>query len=242
MLKFLLRMGGAVRNSNPASDTLTVATYQYTAKLIKSFLLAYTSLGGTSTLSINISNPNAFTLTNASWVDTLPTGLLVAAVPNPVKTNCGSASVTANSGESTLSLSGAGVPAKDGTGDGLCTVSVDVVAGQAGVLTNTINADSLTTTGNGGNVSNPLPASAVLNVATFNFSAEINKSFNPAIINPGETSTLSITIYNPNPFQITNAAWVDNLDNIQPGITIAANPNIINNLATGCGGTVSASP
>jgi LPXTG-site transpeptidase (sortase) family protein len=234
--------GGAVSNTNPASDMLTVAAYQYTAKLIKSFLPAYTSLGDISTLSITISNPTTFTLSNAVWSDTLPSGLLIAAIPNPVLTNCGSGSVTANPGESTISLSGASVPAKDGTGDGLCTVSVDVVAGQAGILTNTMGADSLTATGNGGTVSNPFPASAVINVSTFNFSAEINKSFNPAIINPGETSTLSITIYNPNPFQLTNAAWVDHLDSIQPGITIAANPNIVNDMATGCGGIISASP
>ncbi len=236
--------GGSVSNTNPTSDTLTVTTYQYSAKFIKSFLPAYTSLGSSTptTLSITISNPNTFILSNAGWTDTLPTGLLVAAVPNSVLTNCSSGSVTANPGESTISLSGASVPAKDGTGDGLCTVSVDVVAGQAGILTNTMGADSLTATGNGGTVSNPFPASAVLNVSTFNFSAEINKSFNPAIINPGETSTLSITIYNPNPFQLTNAAWVDHLDSIQPGITIAANPNIVNDMATGCGGIVSASP
>jgi LPXTG-site transpeptidase (sortase) family protein len=233
--------GGLVNNIIPATTTLNVASYNYSAKLIKSFLPAYVAQGATSTLSVTISNPNSFSLSSAAWADTLPTGITIAPIPNPVLTNCGgSTTIAADALASSFSFSGGTVPAKDATGNGVCTLSVDVVADQIGNLTNTIDANVLTATGNGGSVSNPNPASAVLNVATFNFNAEINKSFSPDIISPGAISKLSITVYNPNTFLLTNTAWVDHLDSVQPGIKIASNPNIVNDVANGCGGTVTA--
>lgn len=74
----------------------------------------------------------------------------------------------------------------------------------------------------------------VVEAQTLTFYAEINKSFSPISIIPGETSRLSVTIYNPNAFEITNAAWTDNLAGVQTGIKLA-NPV---NAATTCGGSV----
>ncbi|HEU0295861.1 MAG TPA: sortase [Anaerolineales bacterium] len=68
------------------------------------------------------------------------------------------------------------------------------------------------------------------------FPAEMNKSFSPISILPGGTSRLSVTIYNPNVFQLTNAAWTDNLIGVQPGLSIASPVNLTNT----CGGTVTA--
>ena len=70
------------------------------------------------------------------------------------------------------------------------------------------------------------------------FRAQMNKSFTPFTIEPGGISRLAVTIYNPNEFDLTNAAWTDNLASIQPGIFIANPANISNT----CGGSVSASP
>ena len=66
------------------------------------------------------------------------------------------------------------------------------------------------------------------------FPAEINKEFTPINITSGGVSRLSITIFNPNLFQINNATWVDNLIGVQPGISIANPVNLTNT----CGGTV----
>src|SRR5512133_3081824 len=66
--------------------------------------------------------------------------------------------------------------------------------------------------------------------------AEINKSFSPISIVAGQTSILSITIFNPNVFALTNTSWTDNLVGIQPGLKIANPPSVINS----CGGTVTA--
>lgn len=68
------------------------------------------------------------------------------------------------------------------------------------------------------------------------YPAQINKDFNPISIVAGEVSKLSVTIYNPNSFQIDNAAWTDNLVSIQPGILIADPVNINSD----CGGFVTA--
>jgi hypothetical protein len=68
------------------------------------------------------------------------------------------------------------------------------------------------------------------------FPAQMNKSFMPLSIEPGGVSRLEVTIYNPNVFELTNAAWTDDLDGVQPGILIASPANVSNT----CGGTVSA--
>src|SRR5688500_3628242 len=72
--------------------------------------------------------------------------------------------------------------------------------------------------------------------AQLSFPAEINKSFSPISIVAGQTSRLSVTIFNPNGFQLINVAWTDNFVGVQPGIRIA-NPV---NLANSCGGSVTA--
>jgi LPXTG-site transpeptidase (sortase) family protein len=68
------------------------------------------------------------------------------------------------------------------------------------------------------------------------FPAQINKSFDPINVVAGQVSRLSVTIYNPNTFQLTDAAWTDDLIHIQPGISIS-NPV---NLSNGCNGGVTA--
>src|SRR5258706_3473973 len=68
------------------------------------------------------------------------------------------------------------------------------------------------------------------------FPAEINKSFSPISITAGGVSRLSVTIFNPNVFQLTNTYWTDNLIGVQPGLSIANTVGLINS----CGGSVTA--
>src|SRR5262245_22844573 len=72
--------------------------------------------------------------------------------------------------------------------------------------------------------------------AQISFPAEVNKSFSPISIASGGVSRLSVSIFNPNAFSLTNASWTDNLIGVQPGLTIA-NPV---GLTNSCGGTVTA--
>ena len=68
--------------------------------------------------------------------------------------------------------------------------------------------------------------------------AAINKQFTPISIQAGGTSRLSVSIFNPNSFQLNNASWIDNLVGVQSGLVIANPPNVTST----CGGTVTANP
>src|SRR5262245_55852767 len=68
---------------------------------------------------------------------------------------------------------------------------------------------------------------------TISLPAEINKTFSPISIAAWATSLLRTTVFHPNPFQITNAEWTDNLP---AGITI------VGVTANACGGSVTAAP
>lgn len=89
--------------------------------------------GGVSRLTITLTNNNTSVATlAAAFVDTLPTGVVVASTSNAV-TSC-SGTVTAVAGSSTVSLAaGATIPAG---APGVCTVAVDVTAAAAGSYVN----------------------------------------------------------------------------------------------------------
>ena len=123
----------------------------------KAFSPATNGLGGVSTLTITLtnSNPGAATLSTA-LVDTLPSGVVLAASPT-ASTTCTSGVVTAVAGGSSITLSsGSVIP-----GSGSCTVVANVTSSTAGTYTNTIAAAALTTN-NGNNAS---PTSATLTVS-----------------------------------------------------------------------------
>lgn len=59
---------------------------------------------------------------------------------------------------------------------------------------------------------------------------QINGLFSPDTIYPSETSRLTINVFNPNSFELTNVNWIDNL----PDDLIVVDP--ANPLVSGCGG------
>ena len=97
-----------------------------------SFTPQLIGVGGTSSLSITISNPNGSgTLTGIAFTDALPSSLTVDD-PNGESGSCGSSSVvTASPGAGTISLSGGSLKA-----GATCTISVAVTASQAEVIQN----------------------------------------------------------------------------------------------------------
>lgn len=98
--------------------------------------------GASSTLTITLGNqaqPGTATLSEP-LTDALPAGLAIAAQPN-ASTDCAGGSLDAAAGSAAITLSaGAQIP-----GQGLCTVTVDVTAAQAGLYTNAIAAGALHT-------------------------------------------------------------------------------------------------
>jgi len=108
-----------------------------------------------STLTITLSNANAFVLTQADLAGTLPANLSVstsAPAAAPATTCGGALTNTANS----VTLRGADIPA-----NGACTITLPVQSATAGSYTSTVAASALTTGPAGANTSG---ASAVLTV------------------------------------------------------------------------------
>ena len=59
------------------------------------------------------------------------------------------------------------------------------------------------------------------------YPADINKSFTPISIRSGGTSRLRVTVYNPNANPLTSVAWLDDLIAVQPGLSFANPPNVV---------------
>ena len=100
----------------------------------KGFSQTTISVGGVSTLTITLSNPNDSVATlNGPLIDTLPTGVVIAPTPNASTTCGGGTTVTAPAGGTTVTLpTGRSIPASSGGIARSCTVTVDVTAAIAG--------------------------------------------------------------------------------------------------------------
>ena len=89
--------------------------------IAKSFGVPQITTGNSTSLSFTISNPNVATsLTNVSFFDSLPAGLVVA-TPNGLTGSCGGGTITATAGSTAVNLTGATLAAL-----GSCTFSLNV--------------------------------------------------------------------------------------------------------------------
>src|SRR5262249_21249533 len=123
--------GGTGATSNTA--TLTVVAPQ---TVTKQFGAAKIPLNGTTSLTINITNPNSsIGLTGLAFTDNLPAGLVVA-TPNGLSNTCGG-TATATAGSGTVTLS-AGTLAASAS----CAVSVNVTGTTAGDKNNSVVVSS----------------------------------------------------------------------------------------------------
>jgi CSLREA domain-containing protein len=217
--------GGTGATSNTA--TLTVAS---AANVTKSFGATKIPLNGTTSLTINISNPNTnVALTGISFTDNLPAGLVIA-TPNGLTNSCGG-TATATAGSGSLSLSGGTVASSAS-----CAVTVNVQGTTAGTKNNSVTVSS-TEGGTSG------AATASITVVA---PPTISKAFGAASIPLNGTTTVTFTITNPNNpatpanGDLTGVAFSDTLP-VTSGsgtatLVVAATPNVSNT----CGGTVTA--
>jgi uncharacterized repeat protein (TIGR01451 family) len=150
-------VAGGVAENNRTATTINPT-------ISKSFNTVYIGLGGTSTLTFTITNPNAVPITAATLTDTFPTtpgAMVVATPPTIVNTTCNFAGGLPVAGAASLSLTGGTIPASSS-----CTFSVNVTAPVAGVYNNTtFDTTGLVTPFTGANpvtVDAPTPTAASL--------------------------------------------------------------------------------
>gem|GEM_PF-740140 len=214
--------GGTGATSNTA--TLIVAS---PATVTKQFGATKIPLNGTTSLTINITNPNTnVSLTGLSFTDSLPAGLVVA-TPNGLTNSCGG-TATATAGSGSLSLSGGTVASSAS-----CAVSVNVTGTTAGDKSNSVVVSST----EGGT-----SATATANITVVAPPA-IAKAFGAASIPLNGTTSVTFTISNPNVSvngDLSGVAFNDTLPvSGGPGTAtlVVASPN---GVANTCGGTVTA--
>ena len=203
-------------NGNPADAPVVVLTPPGISKV---FTPAQIASSGTSTLRIRLDNTNATAITlSSALVDALPGNVFVHSTPN-INGNLGGAAacpgaVTATAGAINLTYAdGASIPA------GGCTISVDVTSSVTGNYLNTIAAGQLDTSSG----KNPDPANATLGVDV-PAAPSVNKAFNPTAIDQGATSTLTITLGNPNTSALTLASPM--IDTLPTNVVVATPPGI----------------
>lgn len=228
--------GMLTANIDPASDTLRVSLPVVINKAIANRTedvppaifttgTAVRSPGVNAPLTILLTNPNTIALTEATLVDDLPVGLVIANVPGAA-TTCAGGLVDASALGTSVTLTGATLPAS-----GSCTVTVNVVSNIPGNYLNTIPGGALTTLEG---VSNEESTNARVFVSS---PPTIGKQFSPAVIPPNGISRLTLVVGNPNDSDITlTANFVDTLPTLPGAVLVAAVPNVV----TSCVGAVTA--
>ncbi|HEX8407520.1 MAG TPA: hypothetical protein VF883_01560 [Thermoanaerobaculia bacterium] len=122
-----------------------------TATIDKSFAPNPAGVDGITVLTFTLSNPNGAPLGGYNFVDNLPANLEVAATPGVTTNGCGTPSVTAVAGSSSISFSDGTVAA-----NGTCTITVNITPAAVGSYTNTTNNLFVGTVDTGDNASAPL--------------------------------------------------------------------------------------
>jgi Ice-binding-like len=220
----LARNGAVTMDSNTVSPAACVPppVTPTSPTLGKAFSPATINAGGTSALTITLSNSDATAASITSpLVDNLPAGVVIGSTPS--STTCGGI-VMADAGSSSITLTGGSIPA-----NGSCTVTVPVTAANSGSFINSIAAGALVTS----NGNNSAPAVATLTVNTpAAIAPTVNKAFSPATIAAGGTSTLTITLSNAGGTADTMTAPLT--DTLPTGVLVSGAAT------TSCGGTAAA--
>jgi uncharacterized repeat protein (TIGR01451 family) len=211
--------------------TLTVTPPPLAPTLVKAFGAVSIPLNGSTSLTFTLTNPgaNSVVMTDISFSDTLPSGLVVS-TPNGLTGTCtGSADITANAGSTAISMTSLSLnPAAT------CSFSINVTGVSAGTDSNTtgqVSAKFDDGTGTFVPITGGTASATLFVVAP----PVIAKAFNPTAVTPGATSTLTLTLTNPpaNTVSANGVAFTDTL----PANLVVATPNGLSNV---CGLNVTA--
>jgi mucin-19 len=213
---------GPITTTNAGTGTAATANLAVTTAvpptIAKAFAPVNIQEGGTSVLTITLTNPSALaTINGINFNDAYPANLTNSTAPSVMCTGAGS----------TLTLTGAlgGTSVGASTGvlgpSGVCTITVSVTST---ISSSYFNSTGTVQTSNAG--VQLTAATATLNVLT---PPEIVKAFTNAAINIGGTTTMRFTINNPNTVSVTGVAVTDTL----PAGLTAVNGTTANVCGTG---------
>ncbi len=193
----------------------------------KTFTPSTMGAGAKSVLTVTLTNANAAAITGATVTDNLPSGMVIANPAN-ASTSCLAGAVSATPAGTTLTLTGATVPAS-----GSCTFSVDVTVAAAGTYINTIPAGAVSS-------SNAGVSTAGSQTLTVTQAPAASKSFTPGTVAANAVSTLTITLTNPTATAMTSVGVTDVFPNTTAGAP--GNMTLFDTITTNsCGGALTTS-
>lgn len=176
---------GAVTAANAGSSTVSASAtlvVNATPTIAKSFTVD--PVGGTTTLTLTITNNHTAGISGLSFSDAFPYGMAVDATPT-LSNSCGGTVAGGTAGSTTLSLSGGAIA---GASPASCTVSIRINVSSGGVYSNQASGVSVTS---------PFAATGLAsNVATL-IAPTVLKTFTPNTVGPNGVSVLQIQITNP---------------------------------------------
>ncbi len=222
---------GAVSSTNAGTGATASASLTVSNKpsITKSIVPAAIPTGGTSTLTLIISNNLAAPLTGVTFTDTFPVspGAMTAAAPLTTTSTCGG-SLTDDTGGA-LAAGSPGIRLNNGTvpASGTCTITIAVTASVSGTYSNTSGGVASNETGAAGTGSN----TALLTVLV---PPTISKAFTPGTVAVNSPSTMTVTLTNPNAGAALTGVGFNDIFPVAPGamtLTSAATTNT-------CGGTL----
>ena len=189
-----------IANSSGTTDTLIVLAKPTVVS--KTFIPNSIALGGVSAVTITINNPNSAAifpsgLTGASFTDNL-VGMAVAS-SQAVGGNCTNAGTNfLTGGDTTINITNLTMPA------GNCNITFNVTSNSAGTWTNTVTGVTTVQTG-------APPPNTVSTTLTVLVQPSIAKQFTTSNLELSATSSLIITLTNPNNVTLTlgNPAFTD---------------------------------
>ena len=193
---------GVITAQTPTAGTVSnTATLDVGAPTIaKVFSPATIQSGGTSTVTLTLTNANATAMTGGAFTDSL---VHMSASGGSVGGTCtGTTPSSLTAGATALSFSGITIPAS-----GNCTVTFSVTSATAGAQHNTTSGVKTTQTPTAGTASNTATVT-VLAAPT------IAKAFSPISIASGGQSTVTLTLKNTNATALTGGAFTDALSNM----------------------------
>ena len=207
---------GVITSSNApdGADASAILTVGLAAPIVeKSFDPGGIYLGGTSRMTIKLTNPNAVdSITGARFTDDYPSGISNAASGTIVSNTCGG-SLDAQAGGTTVALVGGTIPANDDS----CSVVINIEGTSAGFTVNHTGAVDSDNALSGADATGVV----VVNNTTLVNAPDVTQTFLPATVGPGSGSQMTITFGNPNAEPIFGVQ----LDDLYPTGMINASGN-----------------